>query len=120
MENSMEITGENMFHVGDVIEKMRPNSKFEITNNAFTQWWDPDGNPPPSWEEVMVNYEADMERWNGLKYQRDRKEVYPSIERQLGGVFDILWHAVDQDKLPGKDSPWYKNIKQIKEKYPKS
>lgn len=115
----MQINGEFLFHVGDIVKRMYPNSVFEITNDRFTKWYDADGNTAPSWEDIMKVYDEEKQYWETKKYQRDRKLVYPTVESQLGDLFDIIWHAVDEDKLPGKYSEWYKEIKQIKERFPK-
>jgi hypothetical protein len=31
----------------------------------------------------------------------------------------MIWHAINTDKIPGKDSEWFKTIESIKQKYPK-
>lgn len=48
--------------------------------------------------------------------QWKRSQEYPKIEDQL----DMLWHMMDQDVIPGKDSIWYNSIKTVKDTNPKS
>lgn len=48
-------------------------------------------------------------------YRASRRKEYPPIGDQL----DMLWHAIDQGKLD-KTSEFYKYIKAIKDKHPKS
>ena len=49
-----------------------------------------------------------------LGYKALRAREYPQIREQL----DMLWHAIDQGGLD-KESDFYKELKKIKEKYPK-
>ena len=44
-----------------------------------------------------------------------REQQYPKVEDQL----DMLWHMMDQDIIPGKDSTWYNTLKTVKEANPK-
>jgi|TARA_R100000479_G_scaffold74881_1_gene36340 hypothetical protein len=49
---------------------------------------------------------------NGYKYAREA--AYPELKEQ----FDLIWHAIDKDKLD-KTSDFYKQIKKIKDDNPK-
>ena len=33
--------------------KLRPNAKFHVENSTIVEYYDPDGQPCPTWEEVM-------------------------------------------------------------------
>jgi hypothetical protein len=110
----MKIDENFMWGVSDAVKKLRPNAKFEITNTDFTQWWDPTGLKPPSWNEIMEVVKSDEELYVSLQYARDRKAEYPKVEDQL----DAIWHALN-DNIGLNDTEWFKTIKQIKEKYPK-
>jgi hypothetical protein len=48
-------------------------------------------------------------------YAQHREKYYPDLKSQL----DMLWHAMDQDIIPGKDTSWYTTIKEIKDTFPK-
>lgn len=48
-------------------------------------------------------------------YEVSRRFEYESLSNQL----DMLWHDIDNDLIPGKDSTWYNHIKSVKDKYPK-
>lgn len=48
-------------------------------------------------------------------YDIKRQKEYPELGKQL----DMLWHSMDDDTIPGKGSPWYNSILEIKQKYPK-
>lgn len=48
-------------------------------------------------------------------YKTKRKAEYPSIPNQ----FDMLWHMMDREEIPGKGSEWYNTILDVKNKYPK-
>lgn len=47
-------------------------------------------------------------------YDMQRKRHYPPISEQL----DALWHAMDDGTLP-KIEPFYSQIKEVKEQFPK-
>ena len=49
-----------------------------------------------------------------LGYRLLRAREYPQIREQL----DMLWHAIDTDSLD-KTSDFYKELKKVKDKYPK-
>jgi len=62
-----------------------------------------DGQTPPTEKQIQ----AVQDEYDAKKYQRDRKPEYPSIEDQL----DKIYHS-------GIDE-WKKDIKAVKDKYPK-
>jgi hypothetical protein len=43
------------------IKKLRPNSKFTLTGTTFTEWNDPSGLEPPTWDEVLLQIEKDKQ-----------------------------------------------------------
>lgn len=47
-------------------------------------------------------------------YKTLRAREYPAIKDQM----DMIWHAIDTDSLD-KTSDFYKELKKVKEKYPK-
>lgn len=47
-------------------------------------------------------------------YKKLRAQEYPAMGEQM----DALWHAMDTNVLP-RIEPFYTNIKQVKDKYPK-
>lgn len=49
-----------------------------------------------------------------LGYRLLRAREYPKIREQL----DMIWHAIDTDSLD-KTSDFYKELKKVKDKYPK-
>lgn len=55
---------------------------------------------------------AENQKVSDYKTLRSRK--YPAIKEQL----DMLWHAIDTDSLD-KTSDFYKELKKVKDKYPK-
>tara|TARA_R100001443_G_C3267581_1_gene157182 strand:- start:158 stop:478 length:321 start_codon:yes stop_codon:yes gene_type:complete len=61
----------------------------------------------PSEENILKAYEDWVEADKKIQYQRDRAVAYPSIEDQL----DKIYHS-------GIDE-WKKDIKAVKDKYPK-
>ena len=103
----------NEFGIDVAIKKLRPNARFVLENNKFTQWWDPDGLTAPSWDEVQEQFRKDADAFNAQHYARMRVKAYPSVGEQL----DMLWHAIDSD-INLKDSEWFAELKNIKETYP--
>lgn len=49
-----------------------------------------------------------------LGYKLLRAREYPQLKDQL----DMIWHAIDTDSLD-KTSDFYKELKKVKDKYPK-
>jgi hypothetical protein len=47
----METKIYRFYGIDVAMQLLRPNAKWEITNNRFTRWEDP--RPCPSWEEVQ-------------------------------------------------------------------
>jgi hypothetical protein len=61
--------------------------------------------------EDLAQFKFD-EQENG--YKRARQEAYPALPEQ----FDLIWHAIDQDKLD-KTSDFYLDLKKVKDDNPK-
>jgi len=101
--------------VTDAIKLLRPNCDYELHGNKFFKWHDRDGLPPPSWEEVLFTMENHKIVWKKQKYSRDRVAEYPDMAEQL----DKLWHQINDGYAIDQSSPWFQQIKSIKEKYPK-
>lgn len=101
--------------VADAIAKLRPGCIFSLYNNTFVSWWDPDNKPAPKWDEVLDQIAKDEVEWAKTQYSRDRVEQYPDAKEQV----DTLWHAIESGGTIDQDSDWFKQIKAIKDKYPK-
>jgi len=71
-----------------------------------------ESNPVPKPTKEFLDMKLAAAKSN---YVTKRKEFYPDIGSQL----DMLWHAIDQDLMPGKDTDWYTTIKEIKDTFPK-
>jgi hypothetical protein len=65
----------------------------------------------PTQEELK----AAFSEYETKEYARKRAVEYPALNEQL----DMLWHAIDEGKL-NKYSDFYKTLKSVKDKYPKS
>lgn len=50
-----------------------------------------------------------------IDYKKQRAREYPLLKEQM----DMLWHAIDTDSL-NKESDFYKELKKVKDKYPKT
>ena len=62
---------------------------------------------PISKADILAKQKQLVTAYDNNKYQRDRKEEYPSMAEQLD---DIYHNGVDE---------WKKTIKAVKDKYPK-
>jgi hypothetical protein len=93
--------------VHDALLSLRPNSAFSVKENDINriEWYD--NTDPPSRLEIEAEILRLQEITDGLYYQLQRKEEYPSFADQ----FDLLYHG-------GYDA-WKDAIQQIKDKYPK-
>lgn len=50
---------EYFFSVDIAIKKLRPDADYLLEGTTFTKWQDPQGNPAPSWEEIVDQVEND-------------------------------------------------------------
>jgi hypothetical protein len=107
------------YGVDTAIKALRPGARFDmVAGNGefqFPRWEDPKGKPPPTKDEIMKEFERQKAVAEYYQYAYDRCNHYPDGFEQL----DMLWHAVDKG-IDLKDSEWYKKIKEVKEKFPKS
>ena len=107
------------YGVDTAIKALRPNARFEMVagNGEFEwpRWEDSDGLAPPTKDEIMREFERQKAVAEYYQYAYDRCKHYPDGFEQL----DMLWHAVDQG-IDLKESDWYKKIKEVKDKFPKS
>jgi hypothetical protein len=109
--------GKNMrWGIETAIEALRPGAKYALSGGkeTFLGWRCPNNSEPPTWEEVLVEYERQKSIAEYYQYIFDRTNEYPDGYKQL----ELLWDAVDQE-IDLKESEWYKQIKKIKQKYPK-
>ena len=112
-------TGENgmAYGVDTAIKALRPGCRYQITcagGIKYDKWWDPNGLPPPSQEEVDAEFKYQEKLAKHYQYSYDRCKEYPDGFEQL----DMLWHSINNG-IELKDSEWFKKIKEVKEKYPK-
>ena len=102
----------------DAIKAIRPDSRFDITFKEGTleyhHFWDPNNSLPPTFEEIMKEYNYQKECKEYYQYAYDRCQEYPDGFEQ----FDMLWHCINEGK-DLKQSEWFQTIRSIKEKYPK-
>ena len=62
----MNIPVNFLWGVDVAIKKLRPGASFGLSNKTFTNWNDPLGKEPPSWEEIDKQIEkdkAEAEKW---------------------------------------------------------
>jgi hypothetical protein len=55
---------ELLWGVDVAIKKLRPGANFALYNNSVTNWEDPSGNSPPTWEEIEQQMNADKKAYN--------------------------------------------------------
>ena len=73
-----------------------------------------DGFTKPSEEVVNAKITELKNAYASAQYKRDRAKEYLPLKEQL----DMLWHAIDGEKLD-KTSDFYTTNKAVKDKYPK-
>lgn len=88
----------------DAIRKVHP----EVITIRGEEAWDKDERKV-SLDETKIKVEVDKleTSWKSKQYQRDRQPEYPSIPDQL----DKIYHSGINE--------WKKDIKAVKDKYPK-
>jgi hypothetical protein len=115
--NQQNIDGKSMrYGIETAIEALRPGAKYVLSGGKekFLGWRCPNNSEPPTWDEVLEEFERQKSIADHYQYIFDRTEEYPDGYKQL----ELLWNAIDQG-IDLKDSEWYQQIKQIKQKYPK-
>lgn len=50
-----------MFGIDVAIKTLRPGAKFTLNNNEFIEW--EHELPPPTWDEVMEQFNKDLEEY---------------------------------------------------------
>ena len=99
--------------IDTAIKILRPNARWELQNRNFVIWECDDGTEPPSWDEIVVEVQREVEIYNYYLYEREREKLYPNIKSQL----DMLYHDIKNNKL--ENGTWIKTIDDIKSKHPK-
>jgi hypothetical protein len=94
-----------MSSISEALLSLRPNAQFYLKGSKLT--WLDSKQTEPTKEEIDAEIVRLKKEWENKQYQRDRKVAYPSIEDQL----DKIYHS-------GIDE-WKKDIKAVKDKFPK-
>ena len=89
----------------DAIHALGIDGGFKIKDGKVAKWYSE--KEQPSDETIQSKLKELQSEYDSKKYQRDRKVAYPSIEDQL----DKIYHS-------GIDE-WKKDIKAVKDKFPK-
>ena len=101
------------YTIFDAVARLRPNDNFGVKDGVLN--WEGDPKLKPSDKEIADTLELLNAEFENNKYARNRKKSYPEIADQL----DMIYHAIDAGALD-KDSDFYKALKAVKDKYPKS
>ena len=103
----------SQFDIFDAVARLRPTDNFGVKDGVLNWEGDPDFKPTD--KEIADTLELLQAEWVASQYARNRKKSYPAIADQL----DMIYHAIDAGALD-KDSDFYKALKAVKDKYPKS
>ena len=107
------------YGVDTAIKALRPGAKWDVAVSGgeytFTRWEDPEGRSFPKKDEIDNELDFQKRTAEYFQYVYDRCSEYPDGFEQL----DMLWHAINNG-VELKDSEWFRKIKEVKEKYPKS
>jgi len=55
----MQLPFDLLWGVDVAIKKLRPGASFGLNNMIFSEWQDPNGLEPPSWEEIKEQIAKD-------------------------------------------------------------
>jgi hypothetical protein len=97
------------WEVVDAIKSLRPNAIYNMDNSEFTQYFDHDGQRPPTLDEIL----AEAERLRTTLYQRQRFPEYPNL---LDFVDAYYWQ---QKGDSSKMDSYISKVDAVKAKYPK-
>jgi hypothetical protein len=106
----------NEITIIDAMSSLYPKGGYSIIGMNYSGiQWHLDDIPKPTEAEIAEEITRLQEEYDAKEYARKRAVEYPALNEQL----DMLWHAIDEGKL-NKYSDFYKTLKSVKEKYPKS
>jgi len=102
--------------ITEALVSLRPGAKWSMNGEDYDQlvWVDIEQTKPTK-AEIMAEVERLKIVFKKNEYQRLRQLEYPLIADQL----DMLWHMMDDETIPGKNSTWYNTIKEVKDNNPK-
>ena len=113
-------TGKFICGIDTAIKALRPGAKYDMSASGghftFTRWEDPNGKDAPTTEAVKKEFEYQKKFIAYHDYFLERAANYPDILK----LIELLWEAIDTDVFPGKETDFYKTVKQINDKFPKS
>ena len=95
------------------IQILRPGACWDIENDVFLAWEDPEGREPPTLDEIKEEIKREVDIYNYYLYERNREEQYPEIKQQL----DMLYHDIKNGNL--NNGTWINVIDNIKSNNPK-
>lgn len=94
----------------DAIKSLRPDAAFQYYEGTFLQYFDPNLQKPPTYQEIQ----DEIVRMKREAYKLQRKSEYPSIEEFIDAYY---WKENGDSSLM---DDWLNTVKSIKNKYPKS
>lgn len=102
----------------EAIMSLYPRASWSMDQDDYeTLWWaETNEDPKPTKQELKKEITKLKRQATKKQYINNRKEAYPSIEEQL----DMLWHAIDDGHILGKNSTWYRTILDVKDSFPKA
>jgi len=92
---------------GDAVISLTNGGASGPTDGPISEWQFDKDKTPPTEEQIQAKLAELQANYDAKQYQRDRSSQYPSIEDQL----DKIYHS-------GIDE-WKKDIKAVKDKFPK-
>jgi hypothetical protein len=100
------------------IRALRPTAKYGLSQEneqyVISGWDDAEGLPPPTQEEIEEELEFQQRFCDYWQFFYDRYQSYPDVTV----LFNLLWSAIDNGQIPGKESEFYRTIKLVNEQYP--
>ena len=100
------------------IKTLRPTARYSLSEEngefKFSGWEDEEGLQPPTTEEILEELEFQKKFCAYWQFFLDRVSAYPEVMVMIG----MLWDAIDKEQIPGKESEFYKAIKNVNEQYP--
>lgn len=97
------------------LESLSPGINWSLNGDSYEDVvWHKEDYIPPTEEEILLELERIDTLEQETAYQKQREKQYPKLADQL----DMLWHAIDSGTLD-KNSDFYLQLKEVKDKYPK-
>jgi hypothetical protein len=105
--------------IDTAIKALRPHARYDMSASGghfvFTRWEDETDSKPPTKDEIFAELEYQNKFVDYWQHFIDRATHYPDIVV----LINSLWEGIDSGAIPGKETNFYKLIKEVNDEFPR-